>query len=86
MLLGRRAVHPLEGCVLDEDRQCSEDEGRKQVQVDVVPGAVQVSVGESRALAWQDGHQFCSTIPNSQANTHFRHVSGSGTVLLSSFL
>lgn len=49
MLLGSRAVHPLEGRVLDEDGQCSEDEGREQVQVDVVPGAVQVSARESRA-------------------------------------
>lgn len=31
VLLGSRAVHPLEGCVLDEDRQRAEDEGCKQV-------------------------------------------------------
>lgn len=49
VLLGGRAVHPLEGCILDEDGQCSEDEGCKQVQVDVVSGTVQVSAGESRA-------------------------------------
>lgn len=61
MLLGGRAVHPLEGRVLHEDGQCSEDEGCKQVQVDVVPGAVQVSGRESRALPWQDGPQCCST-------------------------
>lgn len=52
MLLGSRAVHPLEGRILDEDGQCSEDEGCKQVQVDVVPGAVQVSGREIRAC-WQ---------------------------------
>lgn len=46
VLLGSRAIHPLEGRVLDEDGQCSEDEGRKQVQVDVVAGAVQVSARE----------------------------------------
>jgi hypothetical protein len=42
VLLGSCAVHPLEDSVLDEDRQCSKDEGCKQVQVDIVPGAVQV--------------------------------------------
>lgn len=58
VLLGSRAVHPLEDGVLDEDGQRSEDEGCKQVQVDVVPGAVQVSEGESRAPPWQDGQRW----------------------------
>lgn len=49
VLRGRGAVHPLEGRVLDEDGQRPEDEGREQVQVDVVAGAVQVSGRESRA-------------------------------------
>lgn len=50
MLLGGCAVHPLEDRVLDEDGQCSEDEGCKEVQMDVVPGTVQVSAGESRTF------------------------------------
>lgn len=48
VLLRSRAIHPLEGSIFDEDGQCSEDEGCKQVQVDVVPGAVQVSKGERK--------------------------------------
>lgn len=51
VLLGSRAVHPLEGGVLDEDRQGSQDEGCKEVQVDVVPGAVQVPEGKRGPLS-----------------------------------
>lgn len=68
VLLGGRAVHPLEDGVPDEDGQGSQDEGRKQVQVDVVPGAVQVSVGQSRAPSWQDGRRVGSSSLSSQAN------------------
>lgn len=80
VLLRGRAVHPLEDRVPDEDGQCSQDEGRKQVQVDVVPGTVQVSVGESKAPSWQDGQRVCSTSLSSQADGPLRHVSASGTV------
>ena len=35
---------------------------------------------------WHNGQQFCSTTPGSQAKAHLRHVSSSGTILLSFFL
>lgn len=82
MLLGSGAVHPLEGGILDEDGQGSEDEGRKQVQVDVVPGAVQVSEGESRALPWHDGQCWLPASPH----TRQARVSLSGTMFTTSFL
>lgn len=83
MLLGGRAVHPLEDRVPDEDGQRSQDEGREQVQVDVVSGAVQVSVGESRGSSWQDGQHVRSPSFSSPANEPLRQVSASGTMLLS---
>lgn len=86
VLLGGRAVHPLEDRVPDEDRQRSQDEGREQVQVDVVSGAVQVSAGESKGSSWQDGQRVCSPSFSSPANEPLRQVSASGTMLLSFFL
>lgn len=80
MLLGGRAVHPLEDRVLDEDGQCSEDEGCKEVQMNVVPGTVQVSAGESRAFP---GMMTDNYAPWALV---LRHVSVPGTMLLSFFL
>lgn len=89
VLLGSRAIHPLEGSIFDEDRQCSEDEGCKQVQVDVVPGAVQVSKGENRACSWHDSQHWLSSqyqFSGQLTYIHIRHVSTSGNMFLSSFL
>lgn len=89
MLLGSCAIHPLEGGILDEDGQCTEDEGCKQVQMDVVPGAVQVSKGESRARSGHDSSHWLSgqyQFSGQPTYIHIRHVSISGTLFSSSFL
>ena len=60
-----------ENGVFDEDRTCSQDEGGKQVYVDVVPGAVELPVGKgSQIMITGERHTHTHTQTHTHPDTH----------------